>query len=107
MRFNGPEYKPELDHDRLACQHVIIRDLMLDGIWRTLGEIEEATKFPQASISAQIRHLRKERFGGYLVSKRRRGNVKNGLYEYSVSKKDETFQESSNGQFEFSLRKGS
>ena len=53
-----------------------IRDLMLStsrrGSWLTLTEIAERTEFGATSISAQLRHLRKRRFGGYLVAKRRR-----------------------------------
>ena len=57
---------------------------MIDGEWRTLSEIEFITGDPQASISAQLRHLRKERFGGYLVELRSRGDRENGLFEYRL-----------------------
>jgi hypothetical protein len=82
--FDGPEYTPALDHSRLTKQHEIIRDLMLDGVWRTLGEIAAQTGFPEASISAQLRHLRKVRFGAHAVNKRRRELA--GLYEYQVKR---------------------
>jgi hypothetical protein len=82
--FNGPDYIPSLDHERLTGQILRIYGLMKDGEWRTLGEIEEVTDDPQASISAQLRHLRKERFGGYVVEKRRRGDEASGLYEYRL-----------------------
>ena len=53
-----------------------IRDLMLTsgrhGTWMTLSEIAQATEFGEASISAQLRHLRKQRYGRYRVEKRRR-----------------------------------
>jgi hypothetical protein len=87
FRFDGPEFKPELDGERLTLQHEAIRDLMLDGKWRTLGEIASLTRFPEPSISAQLRHLRKPRFGSFVVEKRRRGDEKQGLYEYHVSAK--------------------
>jgi len=48
-----------------------IRRLMLDGEWRTLREISQALKFPEASVSAQLRHLRKRKNGSYRVSKQR------------------------------------
>ena len=89
--FNGPVYTPEFDHQRLIKQHEVIRDLMLDGCWRTLTEIESLTKYPQASISAQLRHLKKKRFGSYFMAKRRRGDVKNGLYEYHISVNQDLF----------------
>jgi hypothetical protein len=85
LRFDGPEYEPENDRARLSHQHERIRELMLDGRWRTLVEIAEQAGDPQASISAQLRHLKKERFGSFVVTKRRRGNRKFGLYEYRVS----------------------
>ncbi len=82
--FNGPVYQPEKDHSRLSKQHEVIRDWMLGhGGWRTPAEIERATGFPQASISAQLRHLRKPRFGSYVVDKRRRHDA--GLWEYRVT----------------------
>jgi hypothetical protein len=76
----GPTVEP-CDNPRLTKQHEVVRDLMLDGAWRTLAEIETLTGYPQASISAQLRHLRKERFGGYRVPKRRRSE---GTWEYAM-----------------------
>jgi hypothetical protein len=53
-----------------------IRDLMIAagrrGAWLTLGEIAGLTEIGEASISAQLRHLRKRRYGSHLVEKRRR-----------------------------------
>ena len=83
-KFNGPVYIPEKDWDRLTNQHARIRTLMSDGRWRTLHEISESTGDPAASISAQLRHLRKERFGGFVVEKRARGARENGLFEYKL-----------------------
>lgn len=54
---------------------------MADGQWRTLAEISAVTGDPPASVSAQLRHLRKPRFGAHLVSKRHLGQ---GLYVYRV-----------------------
>jgi hypothetical protein len=82
--FNGPSYDPALDHKRLAKQHEVIRDIMLDGRFRTLEEIELLTGYPQASISAQLRHLKKLRFGAHRLVKRRRGDRTRGLYEYQI-----------------------
>ena len=44
--------------------------------WVTLAELAGKTKFPPASISAQLRHLRKAKYGGWVVEKRRREWVK-------------------------------
>lgn len=79
----GPTYQASIDGERLFKQREVILDLMLDGEWRTLSEIESATGYPQASISAQLRHLKKVRFGGYEVNKRRR-SISGGTYEYQV-----------------------
>lgn len=84
MRFNGSDYDPEEDDERLSQQHIRIRSLMLDGAWRTLAEIAQATGDPPASVSAQLRHLRKKRFGAFTVDKRARGERKSGLFEYRV-----------------------
>jgi hypothetical protein len=83
-RFNGPEYVPALDDKRLTGQILRVFTLMRDGEWRTLDEIAASTGDPHASISAQLRHLRKARFGGHVVNRRPRGERCHGLYEYSL-----------------------
>ena len=55
---------------------------MNDGRWRTLREIATLTGDPEASISAQLRHLRKPRFGAYEVE---REYLRDGLYRYKVN----------------------
>ena len=87
IRFNGSDYDPALDNDRLEKQMGRIYACMIDGVWRTLEEIESITRDPQASISAQLRHLRKDRFGGYTLKKQRRGNPTQGLFEYQLSRR--------------------
>ncbi len=82
--FAGATYDPKEDEDRLSAQILRVYDAMKDGDWRTLAEIHDATGDPPASISAQLRHLRKPRFGAYLVEKRPRGLRATGLYEYRV-----------------------
>ena len=83
-RFEGP-VDAKLDFDRLCGQMKNIYTLMIDGAWRSLAEIEKLTGEPQASISAQLRHLRKPRFGSHLVDKRRRGN--SGTWEYRLERR--------------------
>ena len=84
MRFNGADYVPERDNPRLTGQILRIYSLMMDEQWRTLDEISRTTGDPHASVSAQLRHLRKPRFGGYTVERRHRGEPARGLYEYRV-----------------------
>ena len=75
-------------------QMATIRDFMLlaagRGEWLTLDEIAGTTEFGEASVSAQLRHLRKPRHGRYRVEKRRRlageseAGREIGLWEYLV-----------------------
>lgn len=85
QRFNGPEYRPS-DNPRLGAQITRVHGVMIDGLWRTLSEIAAATGDPEASVSAQLRHLRKERFGSYLVERQPRNDRSHGLFEYRLSK---------------------
>jgi hypothetical protein len=66
----------EYDARRLRSQREVIRDVMLAAAdcdtWLTLGELRGLTHFGEASISAQLRHLRKLENGGHDVSKQRR-----------------------------------
>ena len=82
--YDGSNYVPEFDRTRLSGQMKSIFYVMKDGEWRTLNEIAMITGFGEASISAQLRNLRKERFGGYIVNKRRRGEKEKGIWEYSL-----------------------
>jgi len=81
MRFNGSDYIPKRDDVRLSGQLERIWEVMKTGNWKTLTEIAIETGDPEASISAQLRHLRKPRFGSYVVEKK---YVENGLYRYRV-----------------------
>ncbi len=82
-RFDGADYVPVLDDQRLGAQLARIYAVMQDGTWRTLTEIAALTHDPPASISAQLRHLRKPKFGSYTVQRRTRAAVR-GLYEYRL-----------------------
>ena len=84
-RFNGADYVSTRDDVRLTGQLQRVFALMKDGRWRTLGAIEVATGDPAPSISAQLRHLRKARFGGHTVNRRYIGE---GLYQYQLIVKE-------------------
>jgi hypothetical protein len=77
----GPTYDPALDEPRLTTQLERVKAYLSTHQWYTLAEIEAYTGYPQASISSQMRHLRKPKFGGYLVTKRRRTT---GTWEYRL-----------------------
>jgi hypothetical protein len=90
LRFSGDDYVPELDAARLAGQIERVYSVLSDGdYWWTLDEIEREIRRrfdlhdPEPSISAQIRHLRKPRFGSHSIEKRRRGE-ETGLFEYRL-----------------------
>jgi hypothetical protein len=76
------------------CQREVLRDVLLSATecesWLTLRELSQLTQYGEASISAQLRHLRKPKFGSYVVEKRvRRGvvlrDVEHGaIWEYRL-----------------------
>ena len=70
--FDGPFYDEILDRHALTGQIRRVAALMADGVYRTLREIADSTGDPEASVSAQLRHLRKERFGKHTITSRRR-----------------------------------
>ena len=82
--FDGATYERKHDLVRLTGQIKRVYNLMRDGHWRTVEEIADATEDPQTSISAQLRNLRKKKFGQHIVSRRHRGGRKSGIYEYQV-----------------------
>lgn len=91
--FNGAAYAPSFDRARLTAQIERIRCYMLGVQWRTLREIKIAleerhapTVFPESSISAQLRNLKKPPLS-YRVEKRRRAGVYGpgaGIWEYRL-----------------------
>jgi hypothetical protein len=83
-RFNGDDYVPTRDDPRLRLQVFRVFACMVGGRWLTLKEIAQQTGDPPASISAQLRHLRKPRFGAYVLHKRHRGDPAHGYYEYKL-----------------------
>ncbi|MGB9468760.1 MAG: hypothetical protein WBQ59_05380 [Candidatus Acidiferrum sp.] len=81
--------------ERMPTQLDVVRQVMLLAAqydsWMTLEELARKTKFPEPSISAQLRHLRKEEHGAFEVEKRRRAsdealrtNTRERVWEYLV-----------------------
>lgn len=81
MRFSGSDYDHARDAARLDGQLLRIWAVMESGEWKSLAEISALTGDPPASISAQLRHLRKSRFGSHQVEKI---YLSHGLYRYRV-----------------------
>jgi hypothetical protein len=81
FHFGGDTYDPDRDRIRLSRQWWDVWKLMRDGQWRTLGDISEATGWPEASVSARLRDFRKERFGAHTVE---REYLHDGLWRYRL-----------------------
>lgn len=92
-RFAGSDYDEKVDGPRLAGQILRIRECMEGAGYLTLYQIELSTGDPQASISAQIRNLRKTANGGHTVDKRRRGKPGAGCWEYRFTKRQLDLEE--------------
>lgn len=74
-RFDGADVQAH-DHIRLAGQlQRVYQVLVNSGTWETVAGIAATTGDPEPSVSAQLRNLRKARFGGYDVRRERRGNL--------------------------------
>ena len=76
----------EFDRERLRQQLPAIRAIMEDRSWHTLGGLREAcaergVAISEASVSARIRDLRKERNGGHTVDK---DYIGRGLWQYRL-----------------------
>ena len=92
--FDGATYQPAQDGARLSSQLHATRELMLDHEWRNLAQIALALRkhglhVTEASISARLRDLRKARFGGFDVERRR---LIGGLFEYRIAPAAEVMQ---------------
>jgi hypothetical protein len=64
---------------RVRTQRDVVRDVMLSanerGAWLTLAELGAMTRYPETSISAQLRHLKKPQFGNFEMEKRPRAGL--------------------------------
>lgn len=76
--FGGATYDPARDRERLGAQFCRIVELMADGKARTLQEIARETGFPEASISARLRDIRKHY--GTDAMESRRGDRNQWIY---------------------------
>jgi DNA-binding Lrp family transcriptional regulator len=62
-----------------------VYDVMEDGRWHFLAEMAEMVGAPEGSVSARLRDLRKAKFGGFVVERRRMGT--SGHYAYRLKQK--------------------
>lgn len=79
--FDGKTYEAEEDHSRLKGQLWRVFQLMSDGGWRTLNDIAFVVGGSEASVSARLRDLRKEKYGSREVERQR---VTGGLFRYRM-----------------------
>ena len=86
VRFDGPDIEA-LDVERLKGQLHHVQRLLLRGGWYSLRELATYAGGSEASVSARIRDLRKDRFGALTIDRQRRGP--DGLWEYRLVPPDE------------------
>jgi len=79
--FDGETYDRARDRERLHAQLSRVFRYMRDREWHTLENIAAGTGDPQASVSARLRDLRKEKFGAYRIARR---YLADGLWEYRM-----------------------
>lgn len=78
--FDGADYNHKRDSVRLSSQLERIFNLMKDGRFRSLKDISQIVGAGEASVSANLRNSRKERFGGHTLNRKSLGNGFN-LYQ--------------------------
>jgi hypothetical protein len=91
VSFDGRTFDPALDEERLKNLLGRVWNFMQGGGWHTLAEIQSKCGGTEASVSARLRDLRKERFGSYTIKRRR---VSGGLWEYRMEARWSTQPES-------------
>ena len=84
LRFDGATYDPTQDEVRLSGQLQRVFGVMQDGGWHTLEELVRKCSGTTASVSARIRDLRKQRFGGHEIERQR---VQAGLWRYRLNER--------------------
>jgi len=84
IKFDGSDIEP-CDNTRLTGQILDIYNLMKDGNKRTLRGISDLTGYGESSISAQLRNLRKDRFGSHQIEKERT-TANGGTWVYWIVK---------------------
>lgn len=81
VAFGGASYDAKRDYERLDCQLAEVFRLMRDGQWRTLSEIARDVRGSQAGVSARLRDLKKQQYGGHQVPKEYVGD---GVWRYRL-----------------------
>jgi hypothetical protein len=85
------------DRRLVRRQRDVLCEVMLSAgeceTWLTLVQLSRITHYAEASISAQLRHLRKPQYGAFVVEKRRRevdevvqAEERGPVWEYRLSR---------------------
>lgn len=84
--FCGAGYSAVRDKARLTTQLERVEDAMRGGDWRAITDLCDTlrarypdARFPENSVQAQLRNLRKK---GHTVERR---HIRNGLFEYRLA----------------------
>lgn len=85
MSFGGETYDEARDGERLGAQLKDVFALMKDGEWHTLRVLAAHVGASEASVSARLRDLRKEKFGAHTVE---RDYIGYGLWQYRLILKE-------------------
>ena len=78
---DGATFDPELDGKRLGSRLKIVAFCLSNGHYWTLSALSGAANCSECSASARLRDLRKPRFGGYLIERKR---FKDGMWMYRI-----------------------
>lgn len=84
--FDGETYDHGQDGERLTGQLGRVFDAVRGGRWLTLGGLATITTGSEGGVAARLRDLRKERFGGWNIE-RKRSPLFPGLWLYRLNGK--------------------
>jgi hypothetical protein len=92
LHFAGETYNAAFDCERLSEQQRRVWEAMKHGEWMTMEEVQRRIKEmtgiidPTTSIQSRTRDFRNHKYlkGFFTSESRRRGDPKDGLFEYSV-----------------------
>ena len=82
--FDGESFDKVQDQARLMSQLARVRAFLSDGQWHTLYDVHRVCGGSESGCSARIRDLKKDRFGGLIIEKRRQSA---GVWLYRMVKR--------------------
>lgn len=84
--FDGETFDPAQDGERLTGQLGRVFGAMRGGRWLSLGSLAVIVVGSEGGVAARLRDLRKERFGGWEIE-RKRSETRPGLWLYRLNGK--------------------